>query len=184
MNNTFMSKKSENPEVAAEQPQAPVSTPLGEDTKISLSLGELKSLLATTNGNSQDNVLTSLVAALDNLRKPYEDPAQKANREAARKAMRDLIERQKIELANARDNCVHTQGCNPLSEKMGDMSSLIFHTLDTGEMIGLCTVCQKTFRSDDPEYQVQMRRKSGNRPSAAGRRFFADPLAAIAAGRQ
>jgi hypothetical protein len=70
------------------------------------------------------------------------------------------------------------------------LTCIIHHYLDTGELIGICANCNHVFRNTqgkdpaaDLEYKTWMAKKSGCRPSASGRRFFANPLEAIRAGQ-
>jgi hypothetical protein len=135
-------------------------------------------------GESMERAADKQAAAILEARKPYVDPAQEENQRFMREQTKRAFLREQEALKNFRDNiCPHLQGCNALSDQPGQLSSIIPHKLDTGEVIGICTNCQKVFRYDDADYAQQMSRKSGNRPSGAGQRFFSDPVAVIKAGR-
>lgn len=178
------------PETAAPEapaPAAPAPVAPASDT-LSMTRGDLQALIAgvvEAAKASSANDTASLVNAIIESRKPYVDPAQQATLRAIRKQMREqrlkIMEQMKLEQAS----CPHLQGSNPLSDfpSPHGLTSFVQHILDTGEMIGVCTNCGRIVRSCDPDYRVLMAKKSGNRMSAAGRRFFADPMAAIKAGQ-
>jgi hypothetical protein len=172
------------PEAETAQPTA---VPTQADS-VSFSRADLQSLIAgvvEAAKAASSNDTAALVNAILESRKPYVDPAQKQTLKAIRTQMRDqrikIMENMKLEQAS----CPHLQGSNPLSDfpSPHGLTSIVQHILDTGEMIGVCTNCGRIFRSCDPDYRQWMAKKSGNRMSAAGRRFFADPVAAIKAGQ-
>lgn len=146
--------------------------------------GAVSSAVEKANEQSA-SAFEKLANALIESRKPYVDPKQAENEENMRKQMREQTRKQKLLLERDQQVCEHKQGSNSLSmftSPMG-MSSIIHHTLDTGEVIGICTNCIKIIRWGDPDYTKLMNMRSGDVPSSAGRRFFADPVAAIKAGR-
>ena len=156
---------------------------------IALTRSDLQALIAgaiEAAKAASSNDTAALVNAILESKKPYVDPAQKATLQAIRKQMREqrlkIMENMKLEQAT----CPHLQGSNPLSDfpSPHGLTSFVQHILDTGEMIGVCTNCGRIVRSCDPDYRILMAKKSGNRMSSAGRRFFADPVAAIKAGQQ
>jgi hypothetical protein len=67
--------------------------------------------------------------------------------------------------------CVHIAGCSPLSEGMDVLgrTAIVWHGLNSGEVIGICTVCQREFFPSDPDYAIWKKRASFNKFSAAGR---------------
>ena len=173
------------PAVVAPATSAPTAAP---NDSIAMTRSDLQTLIsgaieAAKVASSNDTA--ALVNAILESRKPYVDPAQKATLQGIRKQMREqrlrIMEQMKLEQAS----CPHLQGSNPLSDfpSPHGLTSFVQHILDTGEMIGVCSNCGRIVRSCDPDYRVLMAKKSGNRMSSAGRRFFTDPIAAIKAGQ-
>ena len=72
----------------------------------------------------------------------------------------------------SQDNCPHIAGCNALSElqDMRGRTSIVWHGLDTGQDVGVCTVCQRVFQPSDSDYQEWREKPSLNRYSQAGQR--------------
>jgi hypothetical protein len=134
---------------------------------------------------SSENDTAALVNAIIESKKPYVDPAQQATLKAIRKQMREQRIKIDAQIKLEQSSCPHLQGSNPLSDfpSPHGLTSIVQHVTDTGEMIGVCSNCLRIFRSCDPDYRTWMAKKSGNRVSSAGRRFFADPVAAIKAGQ-
>lgn len=165
------------------QPKAVAKT-----EKISLGLDDLKELItsavAQAVAHSQESSAKIIAEAMLEARKPYVDPRQKQNEEMMREQMRDVQERINREIEASKASCPHLQGSNALSEFQGQLGSFILHQLDTTEVIGICSNCQKIIRStndgkdgrpDDTQYFM---RKSANRLSRAGQRQFRDPTKA------
>ncbi|MCU1301726.1 MAG: hypothetical protein JWQ87_2010 [Candidatus Sulfotelmatobacter sp.] len=119
-----------------------------------------------------------LADAIKESRKPYVDPKQQENDETMKKQMREQSERIAADIRASQDLCPHLQGSNPLSEQPKQTTSIVMHRRDTNDVIGICTNCLRVFRPSDPDYGIWMRKKSGNKISEAGRRFFLDPAAA------
>lgn len=136
-----------------------------------LSVSDMMALLTTaiqqSNAGQQENMLN----ALSELRKPYENPGEKALQEQMRIAHRALMAKQEAGEKASQEACPHFQGCSEHSDRAGDQTSIIKHRLDSGEVIGICTNCQRVFRQTDEDYRKQMGRKSGNQMSQAGQRF-------------
>lgn len=151
-----------------------VKIPKGE--KISLGIAELQALIQTAVQSAVGHSQDALVQALLEARKPYTDPRQLANEAAMRVQMRELKERIDRDIKASQTVCPHFQGSNALSEFQGQQTSIVQHQLDTGIMVGICTNCQRIFMPEDPDYMMEMRRKSGNRPSMAGQRFGLRPV--------
>lgn len=150
-------------------------TPVAGTGKISISPEELQNLIAqaVAANQSQNTAISAkvLADAILESRKPYKSDEQLANEEQQRATMRLLRDRQEQAKKFNEDNCPHLQGCNELSERTGELSSILHHQNDLGEMIGICTNCQRIFKPGDTDYMQQMRRKSGNKMSQAGQRF-------------
>jgi hypothetical protein len=176
-----MSKEKDNLEVESVLGGKPVNS----NAKVEMSVGELEGLISRITEASDrklEKFAEMLSGALLESRKPYVSDAQKANEETMRKSMKDQRERLMADIRASQDTCPHLQGANALSEKTGDMTSIVQHRLDIGAVIGICTNCQRVFKPGDPDYLTQMRRKSGNKMSSAGIRMFLDPLSVQRAG--
>lgn len=151
--------------------------------KVSLSLAELKELMIAAVSaavqTSSESSAKMISEAFMEARKPYIDPKQIENEATMRTSMREVQKRIDADIKASQEYCQHLQGSNALSDYPSPfgLTSIIKHQTDTGELIGICTNCQRVFRMDDPDYVTQMRRASGNRTSAAGQRWFADPIA-------
>jgi hypothetical protein len=128
---------------------------------------------------SQAQNTTALADAIRDSKKPYQDPRAKANDEAMRKSMIASKKDEKERTEFYQDKvCPHTMGSSPNSARALPDSSFAIHVLDTGEVIGVCTNCTKVISSlkqDDLQYFAK---KGGNIRSAAGQRFFSNPLKA------
>lgn len=156
--------------------------------KISLSTDELKDLITTaiSSAITQSNQASAKVIAdaMLEARKPYVDPRQEANEKAMRESMRMVQDRINKEIEASKNTCPHLQGSNALSEFQGQLGSFVLHQLDTGEVIGICTNCQKIIRSTNdgqdgrPNDSQWFNKKSANRLSRAGQRVFRDPTKA------
>lgn len=150
--------------------------------KITLGLEELQQIISTAVREASKSTSETLAQAILEARKPYKDPAQEENDRVMRENMRETQERIRKEMSLSQDACPHKQGCNPLSEFQSPLSSFVTHTLDTSEVIGVCTNCGKIIRSTRQEDLKFFRDKSANRRSSAGQRSFLDPMAAQRAG--
>ena len=157
--------------------------------KIGLSMADLQAIITTAVKAATESSNDKLSAAYEQLagaileaRKPYVDPRTTQNEETMRKQMREQRERLNRQLALDRENCPHMQGSNGLSEKQGDAGAFLLHRLDTGEIIGICTNCQKVIRSSVAADRQFFKQKSGNRMSSAGIRFFENPKEVVERG--
>ncbi len=174
------------------QPFEEIDTVLSskKNEKISLTLEELKGMIvaavSTAVQQSSETSAKMIAEAMLESRKPYIDPKQVENEANMRDSMRKAQERMNAEIKESQAVCQHLQGSNALSDFPSpfNLTSIIPHQLDTGELVGVCTNCIKVFRMGDPDYKVQMARKSGNRMSRSGQRFFADPIAVIQKGQK
>ena len=119
------------------------------------------------------------------LRKEPVDPAKKANEEFTR--AQDRKQRIQMQEAIKREQaqCPHIAGCDRLSEMRDPMgrTSIIWHTSDSSETLGICTNCQRIFHENDPDYAVWRQKPSFNKQSRSGERFFSDPMKARAIAR-
>lgn len=138
-------------------------------------------LTAQNNAQNRD-----LVNAIIESRKPYVSPKAEADALAMKEQMRRQHEQLEANRLADQARCEHIQGSNSLSDypSVYGRTSIIWHVLDTQEVIGVCTNCTRVFRSCDPDYATWRKKPSGNRMSAAGQRFFPDPLGAMRAGQE
>ena len=129
--------------------------------------------------SASQNNNANIAEALKDARKPYIDPKTIANDKSARRSM-IAAKKQEKERTDFYQNkvCPHTMGSSPNSARSLPDSSFAIHVLDTGEVIGVCTNCQKTISSLNQDDLRYFAIKGGNIRSAAGVRFFADPLRA------
>ena len=149
--------------------------------KVTLDMSALEQIISSAVATAVASSANVLAEAIKKSKKPYIDPRQTENEEMARRAMREQMKRIQADIIAAQDSCPHLQGCNPLSESSSHLTSIVQHRLDSGEVIGFCTNCTRIFRSNDKDYRYWMSKKSGNRLSAAGQRFFLDPVSVIKA---
>jgi len=149
------------------------------EPKLEITLSELKEFVS----QSQAEYAKIIADALIQSKIPYVDPRQKENEEIFRKSSRETADRILDSIKRSQASCPHKQGCNELSEVQGALSSFVFHRLDTGEVVGLCTNCQKEVRSTNPADAAFFKDKSANRMSSAGVRTFMDPRKAMLKGR-
>jgi hypothetical protein len=148
---------------------------LGLDELQAIVAAAVKEAVAATQ-NSNANIAQALVDA----RKPYVDPKTIANDKSTRRSMIAAKKKEKEAVAFYQDNvCPHTMGSSESSARSLPDSSFAVHVLDTGEIIGVCTNCQKVISSTKHEDLRWFAVKGGNIRSAAGVRQFADPNKAI-----
>lgn len=156
-----------------------------KDAKVEMTFGDLESLISkiTESSNQKIEAFARLLSdAIIESKKPYVSDAQKANEKAMRESMVAQRERLQRDLEASQESCPHLQGSNALSDFSGQLTSIVYHRLDTGAVIGICTNCLRVFKPGDKDYIQQMKRKSGNRISSAGIRMFLDPARVQAAG--
>lgn len=149
--------------------------------KLSIGMDELQALIAASVSQAVEQSSKVIAQALIDSRKPYVDPNKAENDRRFRESEREVQARIRAEIEASRDNCEHLQGSNALSEFQGQLGSFVLHQLDTGAVVGICTNCQKQIWSNVAEDQKWFKRKSANRMSRAGQRFFMDPVKVMAA---
>src|SRR5580692_13148577 len=93
--------------------------------------------------------------------------AQKENERIFREEMRRLDARQRAVRKEVQDNCPHLSGS--LGENPSHLTSIVWHTLNTGEEFGLCIACGREFRKTDPDFLKWRSKPCNNTPSSAGR---------------
>jgi hypothetical protein len=150
--------------------------------KSSVSLDELQSIInaaVTAALQTQAANTTQLAEAIRDSKTPYVDPKQKANNESMRRSMIEAKKQEKERTEFFQNKvCPHTMGSSPNSARSLPDSSFAVHTLDTGEIIGVCTNCQKVISSQVQDDIQWFAKKGGNIRSSAGQRTFMDPLRA------
>lgn len=159
-----------------EETQTTEKVKLQDVGKLELSAEALQTLLSTVVSSAVEQAVARTAQitskAIEESKKPYKDPLQEQNDEAMRRSMREQRERDRVREKISQRNCPHLQGSNPLSDFSSNLTSIVQHVLDSGEMIGICTNCLRVFREGDPDYVQWMQKKSGNRTSSAGQRFM------------
>jgi len=157
-------------------PEGVVEPVLSQIPEGGISTKQLLELLAHMNADSSNKLAEAIIAA----QKPYEDPKKEANEKMFREQTRRQSKQEREAMNANQAACPHVAGCNLLSEMRDPMgrTSIIWHTTDSTETIGICTNCQRIFRDNEPDYVEYRRKPSFNRPSASGRREYNDPKAA------
>ena len=81
-----------------------------------------------------------------------------------------LEARRKAHVQKDQSECSHLAGGNRLSESPDPRgrTSIVWHTLNTNETVGICTNCFRNFFPSDPDYQEWFKKKSINTRSRAG----------------
>lgn len=154
-----------------------------QTSSVTLNIKDLQALISTAVAEAVKQANVSTAEAIIESKKPYIDPKQKENEAAMRRSMKEVEERRHKEQEMDQSLCPHKQGSNALSDFQGPLSSFIYHQLDTGELIGICTNCTKVIRSTNPQDAPFFQMKSGNRASRAGQRIFTNPLEVQRRGR-
>jgi hypothetical protein len=83
--------------------------------------------------------------------------------------MRKLMAAVSVSKKKAQDECNHVAGGNVLSDSSDYLgrTSIVWHTLNTGEEFGLCLNCQREFRNTDSDFKDWRARTAMCRPSSA-----------------
>lgn len=153
------------------------------DATFSINAAQLMDLFKQMNASSTQSaevMAQTLANAVLEARKPYVDPRVEENDRVAREQTRQQMAMQKAAREEAQANCPHIAGCNSLSDRMdpSGLTSIIWHRSDVGSENGVCTNCIRVFRPTDPDYRVWRVKKSFNKLSRSGDRYFTDPLRA------
>ena len=94
------------------------------------------------------------------------------NENKFRSLSRIITANRRISFQKEQEDCRHIAGGNALSEQ-GDTAgrtSIAWHGLNTEEVVGVCTNCQRYFFPSDPDYSLWRSRASFNRYSASGKK--------------
>lgn len=119
-----------------------------------------------------------IAEAMVEAKKPYVDPKQVANDAAMRASMKAQAEQLRRNTHQYQyEECSHIMGSHPLSDAADQFgrTAIAWHRLDTGTIFGICTVCQRPFWPNDPDYKTWRAKKSACRMSSAGQRQFINP---------
>lgn len=103
------------------------------------------------------------------LKRRLEKFLQSENQRQFRIVDRQIQERLAANKKYVQDICPHVAGCSALSEQQDTWgrTSIVWHTLNTKEEIGLCTNCHREFRSTDADFVLWREKPSFNRASSA-----------------
>jgi hypothetical protein len=173
-----MSKETKTTTPASAEPEVilPAASTDSAFTEPKLNLNDLSALATAiaaamrTASAEQANVLAKAFAES---RKPYVDPLQEENTRNMRQQMRDQAKQQRLARIADRESCPHLQGSSPLSaETTGHKSSFCLLKLPTGEVIGVCSNCQKVISNRHPKHLVYFKKKGGNELASSGNREF------------
>ena len=176
-------------EAPAENPEKYNSSlsPISTDALLTLIASMQQQLLTSQQNAAEANA--QLAAAILKTTEPREiikskkDLAKEANDKMFDEQAREMAKRQKENITQVRDNCVHIAGCSELSEQrdIAGRTSIIWHRNDAQVDVGICSVCQRIFHPDDKvdstgrSYQFWRKQPSFNKISASGFRSFMDP---------
>lgn len=146
---------------APSSPDAPIT---------SAQLMQLLTAFATSQKTSESTLAAAIVEGLKEAQKPYIDPKKEANEELFRQQARRIEEQRRSNERASQQHCPHIAGCNGLSTSRDyqGRTCIIWHQLDSGETLGLCTNCQREIRATDPDYQKWRAMPSINTPSTGG----------------
>jgi hypothetical protein len=173
-------------EPQADQPTAAEQADSSQALLPQMTTSDLLTIIATMQKQlmdqqrAQTEANQALAEAIMESRKPYEDPKKKINDEIFKKQENLLTAQLKSNTKFTQDQCEHIAGCNQLSEQkdLYGKTSIAWHRGDIGQVFGVCTVCQRIFHQDDPDFQKWKRMPSFNKMSASGSRWVSDPVAA------
>ncbi len=161
---------------ASTGPEEIVVTPQSTDpsfTEPKINLNELAALIAAAMKTGSEATAETLAKAFAESRKPYVDPLQAENQKAMREQMREQARQIRLGKIAEQESCGHLQGSSPLSaETTGNKSSFCLLKLPTGEVIGVCSNCQKVISNRHPKHLVYFKRKGGNELASSGNREF------------
>jgi hypothetical protein len=182
-------EKTEKKEPAASE--ATALPPITQDTLLSLIASMQQQLLASQQAiaemqKNQNEANHALADAIIETTKPRErlktkkEIAQEKNDELFQKNEKELDLRKKANVEYTQSLCDHIAGCSELSEQrdIAGRTSIGWHRNDIGVDIGICSVCQRIFRPEDPDYAQWRKKPSFNKLSQAGHRNVMNPVEA------
>lgn len=109
-----------------------------------------------------------IVFLMGKLKKWLENYLANDNEKKSRKLLRLLDKKRREILAEEQRECSHLAGCHGEIIDHYGRTSIVWHGLNTGEIIGICTNCGRRFFPSDPDYAVWRKRTSFHRISSAG----------------
>ena len=90
------------------------------------------------------------------------------NEKKSRKILRLLDKKRREYLAAEQKECSHLAGCLGEIADYHGRTSIVWHGLNTGEIVGICISCSRRFFPSDPDYAVWRKRASFHKISSAG----------------
>ena len=102
------------------------------------------------------------------LKKWLENFLANDNEKKSRKILRLLYKQRREYLAAEQKECSHLAGCLGEIADYHGRTSIVWHGLNTGEIVGICTNCFRRFFPSDPDYAVWRKRASFHKISSAG----------------
>jgi hypothetical protein len=143
-----------------------------------LSLKDLSALAAAL-GEAMKTASAEQAAVLANAfaesRRPYQDPAQAENARKMREQMRDQAKQIRLSEIAAKNACPHVQGANAMSSSAGTKSSFCLLKLPTGEVVGVCSNCQKVISNRIPRHLALFKGANTTDMAQSGHREFFGP---------
>ena len=109
-----------------------------------------------------------IVRIAGSLKKWLENYLSNENEKQSRKILRRLEELRRKNQEAEQQNCSHLAGCLGEIADYHGRTSIVWHVLNTGEIVGICTNCFRYFFPSDPDYNVWRKRASFNKISSAG----------------
>jgi hypothetical protein len=151
------------------------ANPIGDEEEVTLTGKEMKALKSFLSKSatsvvekSDEGIVGALIQALRESQKPYKSEADKENDKRQNEQMRASVKRQRRNQELERAACQHLAGCNQLSDRPADTTSIIWHEVHSHLWLGICTVCQREFWPTDADYAFWRRKRSFNTQSRAG----------------
>lgn len=156
--------------------QDPSETVSNEVLEKPITVAQMMELISKMNEKSAQTLADALIES----KKPYIDPKVEENDKIFREQNRRMKESEREMLKANQSSCPHIAGSSSLSEypDMYGRTSIVWHEVDSTEVIGICTTCLREFREVDEDYAEWRRKPSINRLSRSGQRQWGDATAA------
>lgn len=99
----------------------------------------------------------------------YRERVNMNTEDKQREQMCELQKRLESDRKACWNECQHVAGCNLLSDQsdLGSRTSILWHKQRDETWFGICTVCQRHFVPNDPDYKFWRSKKSYSLPSAS-----------------
>lgn len=140
-------------------------------------LKALKDMLRQERPANQEGIVSALVEALRESRKPYKSEADKENERRQREQMKKTVIRTLKNKEYEQAYCQHMAGTNKLSDvphQANAFTAIVWHDITNQLRWGICTICQREFWPTDSDYRYWRSKRSFNRNSSAGERDGVD----------